>query len=98
MIYLVLKVRKSCQRAKDIFDLYSVNLLQVLKRKKFAVHNCSVYSSLLAPRYDGKDVKILPLSTSFYVEPTARQNFNVVSGIVVIIVRTSLFGVHHGSR
>jgi hypothetical protein len=25
----------------------------------------------------GKDVKILPLSTSFYVEPTARQNFNV---------------------
>jgi hypothetical protein len=27
----------------------------------------------------GKDVKILPLSTSFYVEPTARQNFNVVS-------------------
>ncbi len=27
----------------------------------------------------GKDVKILPLSTSIYVEPTARQNFNVVS-------------------
>jgi hypothetical protein len=30
-------------------------------------------------RSNGKDVKILPLSTSFYVEPTARQNFNVVS-------------------
>jgi hypothetical protein len=27
----------------------------------------------------GHDVKILPLSTSFYVEPTSRQNFNVVS-------------------
>ncbi len=27
----------------------------------------------------GKDVTILPLSTNFYVEPTARQNFNVVS-------------------
>jgi hypothetical protein len=27
----------------------------------------------------GKDVKILPLGTNFYVEATARKNFNVVS-------------------
>ncbi len=35
-------------------------------------------------RKNGKDVKILPLSTSFYVAPMARQIFNVVSRHEVI--------------
>jgi hypothetical protein len=48
-----------------------------VRRKKM---NCKITKVSLA----GKDVKILPLSTNFYVEPTARQNFNVVSSNLII--------------
>jgi hypothetical protein len=41
------------------------------------------YSAFDIRSEPGKDVKILPLSTNFYVEPTARQNFNVVSSRVI---------------
>jgi hypothetical protein len=54
-------------------------------------------------RKEQRDVKILPLSTNFYVAPTARQNFNVVSSRshkvtqqadVTVIIKSDKFTVN----
>jgi hypothetical protein len=52
------------------------------KRLSFASdhhHDGILFRHTWYRRERGEDVKILPLSTNFYVAPTARQNFNAVS-------------------